>query len=220
MPKQFIDLFEKIIIEYFEKVSSVNMTADVYTKSYSANIICIGLNTIIHIFRITMSKYKNTDITHHYCKQGFVYYLEYIQQILSSELQTNLNINDAITFVFSKTILPISELPESIIPNVDLNEPIKHMLNNLANVLNGILLWKLELSNEIRCEIIKMHLAKYILLPNLEKYVKFLPKLVDSNHLAYFYKNAKRINKLNTNLLDNDINNKLIIDYIIETTSI
>lgn len=223
MPKLFIQTFEKIVVEYFEKVATINLSAEVYTKSYSANIICIGLNTIIHIFRITLSKYKNTEISHHYCKHGFLYYLEYIQQIFTSDLQTGLNINDAIAFVYSKTLADLSvTMPsvDSISPNIELNNSIT-IMKNLANIVNGILLWKHDLSIETRCVIIKSHLSKYLTLfteSNMEKIINYLPKLVDVNHLAYFYKHAKRIGKSNANLLDSEINHKLIIDYIIEST--
>ena len=219
MPKLFIETFEKIIIEYFEKVSSINLSSEIYTKSYSSNIVFIGLNTIIHIFRITLCKYKNTDISHHYCKQGFVYYLEYIQQITSANFQNNLNINDAVMFVYAKTLLPITELTELISPTIPMTDTIQLLSNELGNIVNGLLLWKNELSIEVRCKIIKEHLSKYLFLfseSNLEKYVKYMSKLSNPTHLDYFYKSVKKMAKSTTSLTEYEINNKLIIDYNID----
>jgi hypothetical protein len=218
MPKLFIQAIKTIIVEYFENVSTINMST-LYTNSYKANIIYIGLNTVIHIFRITFMKYKNIEITSHYCRQGFLYYLEYINQISNIELQNTLNINDAITFVYSKTL---TEKSESIISNIEINEKITNIVTNLSNIVNGILLWKIDLPNEKRLEIINLQLPKYLSLfseSNLERYINALPKLVDINHLDYFYKHVNRT-KTKTHFLDNDINELLILDYIIESTPI
>lgn len=220
MPKLFIETFEKIVLEYFEKVSTLHLLDKHHTKLHSANIIFIGLNTIMHIFRITICKYKNTEITYHYCKQGFFYYLEYIQQISNVDFQNNLNINDAIIFVYSKTLVPLTELTEPIHPTIAASDT--HLLHNLATITNGILLWKIEMPIHLRSEIATKYLSKYLNLfeePNNEKYVKFLDKIERTqyqiepiqlyHYLDHFYKNIKRLCKSNTILTDEEIQCKL-----------
>lgn len=207
MPK-LIETFKKIVLEYFEKLKKVNLNVDTTPQLYgltapkciglNANIIFIGLNTIIHIFRITTVKYKNTNITYHYCKQGFFYYLEYIQQITHNNFQNNLNINDAVIFVYSKTLIPTAEVTENVVMDVILeNNTI--LLNNLATITNHLLLWNSELSLTTRSEIIQLYLSKFLTLftesLHHEKYINTLLELTHRDQIEEFYKSSKRLCK-------------------------
>ena len=200
MPKLIIDAFEKTVLEYFEKIQTTVLTKDSRTSSEIDNIIFIGLNTLIHVFRITLSKYKNTEIAYHYSKQGYIYYLEYIQQISNTEFQHDLNINDAVIFVYSKTLSNTITLEETANhQNIDLADSTI-ILNNLANITNQLLLWKIRLSMAERTEIIKGFLSKYLRIfsdPEFEKQIKLMANLmVDFTHIdqiAEFYKTVKKI---------------------------
>lgn len=200
MPKLIIDAFEKTILEYLEKIQTTDLTKDSRTSTEIDNIIFIGLNTLIHVFRITLSKYKNTEIAYHYSKQSYIYYLEYIQQISNTEFQHDLNINDAVIFVYSKTLSNTITLEETENhQNIDLtNSTI--ILNNLANITNQLLLWKIRLSMAERTEIIKGFLSKYLRIfsdPEFEKHIKLMENLmVDFTHIDQineFYKTVKKI---------------------------
>ena len=200
MPKLIIDAFEKIVLEYFEKIRTTDLTKDSRTSAEIDNIIFIGLNTLMHVFRITLSKYKNTEIAYHYSKQGYIYYLEYIQQISNTEFQHDLNINDAVIFVYSKTLSNTITLEETANhQNIDLADSTT-ILNNLANITNQLLLWKIRLSMAERTEIIKGFLSKYLRIfsdPEFEKHIKLMANLmVDFTHIdqiSEFYKTVKKI---------------------------
>ena len=200
MPKLIIDAFEKTVLEYFEKIQTTDLTKDSRTSAEIDNIIFIGLNTLMHVFRITLSKYKNTEIAYHYSKQGYIYYLEYIQQISNTEFQHDLNINDAVIFVYSKTLSNTITLEETANHhNIDLADSTT-ILNNLANITNQLLLWKIRLSMAERTEIIKGFLSKYLRIfsdPEFEKHIKLMANLmVDFTHIdqiSEFYKTVKKI---------------------------
>ena len=207
MPKLLIDTFEKIVLEYFEKVKSTEFIQP--TISYmqdNPNIIFIGLNTIIHIFRITLIKYKNTDIAYHYSKQGYYYFLEYIQQLSTANFQHHLNINDAITFVYTKT-LSISLDVLNNHQNVNLGNS-GFILNNLTNITNTLL--RQNGSHTLGIDVIQTHLSKILHLFSIkknEKYVDYLFEITSIDHLDAFYKNIKKLNK---SLSDYDITCKIL----------
>jgi hypothetical protein len=72
------------------------------TMNQSTYITCIGLNTILHIFHLTLSITKDLDQTHQYCQKAYCWYLEYIEQMYKTNLLHNLDNLDAITFVYKK----------------------------------------------------------------------------------------------------------------------
>jgi len=196
MPKLIIDAFEKTVLEYFEKIQTTDLTKDSRTSTEIDNIIFIGLNTLIHVFRITLIKYKNTEIAYHYSKQGYIYYLEYIQQISNTEFQHDLNINDAVIFVYSKTLSNTITLDETENhQNIDLADSTI-ILNNLANITNQLLLWKTRLSMTERTEIITGFLSKYLRIfsdPEFEKHIKLMENFRHIDQIDEFYKTVKKI---------------------------
>lgn len=211
MPKLLIETFEKTIIEYFEKIQSTHFEKDAHSKSDIDNIIFMGLNAIIHIFRITITKYSNTDIAYHYSKQGYYYYLEYIQQLSTVEFQHNLNINDAIIFAYSKTLsATLSELNNN--QNINLGN-IEFILNNLANISNTLLQKNGTTNISIYIAIIKQHLSPFLYLfsdKKNEKYVNYLFEIVSIDHLDVFYKNVKKLNKSGIDKSEYEITCKLL----------
>ena len=189
-----IHRYKKTVVEFFEKIVELQNPI----ISNSLNIIYIGLTTIIHIFRILICKYKNIDIAYHYSTQGYLYYLEYIQQILTTNLHHNLDCNDAVLFVYSKTLSNTELNKINFCQNMNLDD-IKPILDNLAIISNILLVWNIEIELKIRIELIKLFLTKFLLLsidhniPDLYRFYKINTTINNSNHILLFHKFYKSI---------------------------
>lgn len=91
-----------IVYEYFDLMSE----SDVMQKSnMKNNIVEIGLNTILHIFKINLLVYKSADVAYLYSQKAYYCYLEYIEQIHNKCITDELNTKDAVLFLYNKTLL-------------------------------------------------------------------------------------------------------------------
>jgi hypothetical protein len=91
-----------IVYEYFDLISE----SEIMQKSnIKDNIVEIGLNTILHIFKINLLVYKSIDIAYLYSQKAYYCYLEYIEQIHNKCMTEELNTKDAVLFLYSKTLL-------------------------------------------------------------------------------------------------------------------
>ena len=91
---QYIDSFQTIVLELINEHSN-------YHNKY----IYIGIKTVMHVMHTIFISTKNIDITTHYGKISITYYFEFINHICSNTNSfVNLSLNDAIIFVYKKTI--------------------------------------------------------------------------------------------------------------------
>jgi hypothetical protein len=78
-------------------------------KTYYKYIICKGVDTISHVFKIMLLYTKNLDLTFFHCQKSFYYYVEFIGQIGDNNHSfLQLNSKDAALFVYKKTIFEIN----------------------------------------------------------------------------------------------------------------
>jgi len=99
--KEYIILITEFI-EYFK-------TFVVHNNIKKYNIVYKGVQSINHIFLMLLLYTKNLSLTLYHCKKAFLYYVEFINQIGeegNSYLQ--LNSNDAIIFIYKKSIFDIN----------------------------------------------------------------------------------------------------------------
>ena len=71
-----------------------------------------GINIIINVFKLILMYTKNLEITKIYSCNSIYYYIEYINQISNKESEivfVNLTLNDAILYVYRKSIYEISD---------------------------------------------------------------------------------------------------------------
>ena len=99
--------FTNIINEYLKMVEN---TEFIKNNDNSKNIINIGLNTIIHVFKIILIKTTNIDLAYYYSQKSYYCYLEYVEQINMTSLIHNLNNTDVVIFVYNKSISNIDSL--------------------------------------------------------------------------------------------------------------
>tara|TARA_Y100001970_G_C14235843_1_gene861724 strand:+ start:1679 stop:2470 length:792 start_codon:yes stop_codon:yes gene_type:complete len=118
-------LLMKEIIEYLNKYLEYKNKRKYYTI-----IKCI--ESINHIFLLTLLYTKNLSLTLYHCKKSFLYYIEFISQIGeegNSYLQ--LNSKDAILFIYKKSIFDINnEYRESY----EISEEDNIKMNNIKKL--------------------------------------------------------------------------------------
>uniref|UniRef100_A0A6C0BRG8 Uncharacterized protein n=1 Tax=viral metagenome TaxID=1070528 RepID=A0A6C0BRG8_9ZZZZ len=71
-----------------------------------------GINIIVNVFKIILLYTKNLEITKMYAFNSIYFYIEYINQISNKESEivfVNLTLNDAISYVYRKSIYEISD---------------------------------------------------------------------------------------------------------------
>jgi hypothetical protein len=113
--KELIRKYNGIVTEYFTIMIQSKIIGEMEDKH---NIFFVGLNTIIHTFKLIYYLTFNTNTTYHLCQKACYYYLEYIEQTIENDKTINLvselnqetkrctihNHNDVVIFVYNKTI--------------------------------------------------------------------------------------------------------------------
>jgi len=176
--KRCIDLYEQTVLKYFEQIQ----TTELVNREKNENIIYIGLNTLIHIFRISLYKHKNLDIAYYYCKQSYFYYLEYIDQIANTDALQHLNYNNAVLFVYTKALCDNAENEQLLQDAQELQmDGFAELLNQLSNITNILLLWNIEkLDITTRIQMVRTFLSKYIhIFSSNEAYIYTLRVIYD-----------------------------------------
>jgi hypothetical protein len=184
--------FTNIIKEYLKMVEKTEFIKNVGNSKYIVN---IGLNTIIHVFKIILIKTTNIDLAYYYSQKSYYCYLEYIEQMNNTSMMHNLNNTDAVIFVYNKTINNIDNFNMGnsvvILNNkktivLDVNE-IEDVLENILQITKIILYWENPLFN---CKefsyIANDFILKFILMTNADiipvyKYIEvILDKMIDA----------------------------------------
>lgn len=113
-----MDLSELIVYKYtellLEYLQHMNRSEFLRTLPNSSYIICIGINTLLHIFKIIFHKTQNIDTTYYHCQKASYCYLEYIEQMNKTFSLHNLNNQDAVMFVYKNSLMDIPPLHKSM----------------------------------------------------------------------------------------------------------
>jgi hypothetical protein len=153
------------------------------------NILQIGLNAITHIFKINLFFYKNIDIAFYYSQKAYYCYLEYIEQINIKCITDDLNIKDAILFIYNKTLSreDITNLNIHEVSSLENSEVSENVLLHIENfdiiegifpVINDVVYYILNFDNTTLSLMNRMNLC--------EKYLL--------NYLIFFISNAHNMN--------------------------
>ena len=122
MIKYFI-IMNNFVNLYFENIyDNVSISAD---KNYRYYIFVKGQEVLANIIKILLLSTNNLDLVLYHTHKSYYYYIEFISQLETDNNQLELNVKDAIIFVYKKTIF---ELKSNI---VDLNNS-----NNINNTTN------------------------------------------------------------------------------------
>lgn len=127
-----INQYIALYIEYIYE--NINVSSD---KKYRYYILLKGLEMLTNIIHITIMYTNNIDLTFYYCNKAYYYYLEFISQIDIDNNHLELNIKDAIIFVYKKTIFDIKE-PITTINNLNINLENIQKIENIRLIINII----------------------------------------------------------------------------------
>jgi hypothetical protein len=138
------------LIEFY--LTNMDMSENLKKIDNYIYITLIGMETIMHIFKITLNQTKNLDISLQYSKDACFLFSEYIEQMNQTNSLHNLNNIDAITFVFKKINDEINKsscirdssvtASNSSIPKND-NKTI-HLFNKYSHIITKTLFYFFE----------------------------------------------------------------------------
>lgn len=228
--KDIIDKFTLLLLEYIQHIN----TSDVIKTMDNPDLFIIGLNALIHVYKLSIHITKNVDTAVSYSQKGMYCYLEYIEQLHKSNLVNNLDCSDAISFVYTKTIADIfgaqyntqsTSISNVLSLNNDEEVPmdiyLKEILSQLEKITN-VFLWtnNPDITYIQRSEIVHKWLFKYMtLMVESQQYVEytngilFIASIQEHLWITYdeyvelldeFLKWTKRVTKFKTILLSKE----------------
>lgn len=90
-------------------------------------ILFVGISLIMRVFEYANQKLCNIENSYYYAQQASIYYIEYLDQIYSANLSYALDQNDAVLFVYKKTIFQLydNDLDKTLLGKIISNEESK-----------------------------------------------------------------------------------------------
>ena len=190
LTENIVNKYTLIIDEYFQHMIQSELLNTIDNSSY---VLCIGLNAILHIFKMTLYSKKNVGSAYVNCQKAYYCYLEYIEQMNRTNLLHNLNNLDAVIFVYKKTIDDLYEVSSlrgtntsslqisNSIVNDKENKEISYVIKNLSIITKMVLFFTEEVFLE-REENSKVNNLTIIQLYEISKnHLKYFLQLVNSN---------------------------------------
>lgn len=102
--KELLDKYVLLLIEYLQLVDASDTLK---TMDRPDKIILIGLQSLIHIFKLSILHTQNVEIAFCYCQKGMFCYLEYMEQMTKTNSMHNLENIDAVLFEYNKTLMEL-----------------------------------------------------------------------------------------------------------------
>ena len=185
---QFIDAFLQISFE---------PSATPSVEQYDC-MLYIGINLIYRVYKYSLLKFNNIKTAEYYSQKAHVFFIEYTEQIYNHELTFNINHNDAILFIYKKTIFHFDNIDsnqgdDKVVNMFSLKESNKEMQNiencishlqHLHVLVNQLVQWKHnEITTNNRIYICKEYLQKML------KNVDFIEMTIC--HLEYICNDRK-----------------------------
>jgi predicted RNA-binding protein with EMAP domain len=132
-----------IFLKYVEMINNYLILCmqniQIQNEDYKKYIIKKGVEMIEHIFHFLLYYTLNPDLTYYHCEQGFIYYIEFINQMSIGDNNLPLSTKDAILFVFKKTIFEITkEYRDNNVICVDDKNNLK-IIKELSNIYKNLL---------------------------------------------------------------------------------
>jgi len=139
LPTEAFAKYLNVISEY---ITQIQENIIISNLNYFKYVVEKGLETITHIFRLLLLHTKNLDLVVYNCKKTIYYFIEFVGQISGdSNDYLKLSTNDAILFVYKKTIYSINNR------NIDISEQDK-IFNNVIYLLTNLWLNLMKVSIE------------------------------------------------------------------------
>ena len=200
----------KTVFNYFSKccIKTINELSNKFVNKEKDNCIINGSKMFFYVFFYLINYTNNLKLTIFLSERAILLYSEFIimsnDKNITSDLNYNPNINDAISFAYKKTIGPIN-LNTLDKTNKNKLDYVRDVSNIVVNIYNKLYLSNSDLLKEV--EIIDTK----IVIPLLNIFSKF-------NSENYNYIHKKFINYLNTDIDIEEllVKFKVIIDNLIK----
>ena len=173
-----IDL-RNIINKYMEYINNFFLLIkdNTYFKqySYSKYLIINGIQTVNHILNMLIIYTKNIDLTFHHIERSFIYYVEFINQIMINNGSLNLNSKDASIFIYKKILYDIDDLnKKNMVFDIEQDTRFGDLLE-LIGLYNNILYSYIDNFSNVN----NINLTNYV---------------YDINYISYINKNFSKLN--------------------------
>lgn len=143
--KQLHDEPPSLFMKYIELNNNYLMMCidniQIHDENYKKYVIKKGGEMIEHIFNFILYYTLNPELTYHHCEQGFIYYIEFIGQMMINGDSSGLSLStkDAILFVFKKTIFDISKESRELNPIKNEDDKKLKAIKNLTITYKNLL---------------------------------------------------------------------------------
>jgi hypothetical protein len=193
------DTYVSILKEFVELI---NYSKHCDNPNNSIITMYIGMNTIHRVFEFILIKTKNIQKVCYYSKKTYYYYLEYMEQIYSSNLHQNLNQMDAMLFVYKKTIFDLYDgenedafgtmtniiASNGEIINID-DDKLQEIMKKISKIMNILFYWEnTEFTFYERkelCNYLDLFMIKCFSLPHIVSFLEILQKKITIKYPEY-----------------------------------
>ena len=176
-----------------------------------------GIEVITNIFNVILLYTRNLEITTHYTNQSIYFYIEYINQISNKSAEfvfVNLTMQDAILYIYRKSIFEINEQIRRKYKNNNNEKKKFESISLFNNTYNHIVLaflqnndFNKETNDDIKKQIYNMNILLYNYIYDIENKKYTYDNLYDSiNSNFNNLNNSDNYNNFMINL-NNIINN-------------
>ena len=131
MIKYFI-IMNNFVNLYFENIyDNSSISPD---KKYRYYIFCKGQEVLANIIKLLLISTNNLDLVLYHTHKAYYYYMEFISQLETDNNQLELNVKDAVIFVYKKTIFELQ--PSTNTDNYTNTDNNTNNTNNTDNTNN------------------------------------------------------------------------------------
>ena len=217
----------ELLNTYIEKIQNVIQYLLVENNNINIKHIYTALKTVSHVIINIFIHTKNINVSVQCGKQAITYFLEFVNQICINNVNNciNLSLNDAIIFVYKKTIFKLKHEYNKLYINKD-DDKLFHTILTVNNIINSLYVY-----NDFKIFKIKTfikHLVTISQKNDIDDIEKIITLLVNNNTellkicnltMMLSERNNKilNINNVYTFNYTQHYTNKLLLNHIIST---
>lgn len=207
--QHIIETYYEVLNDCIDKIKSSDI---IISSKYPNQSLSVGINAIHRVFEYTLLKTKQLDKAYYQSQQAYQYFIEYVEQVNTSNFMNNLNHKDAIMFVYKKAIFDIHDGNENEKTNTIINiitssseqvnindKEWRTLFIRISKFINIVLCWNNYLYDfNFRVKICGLFLKDYLM--NIER-LDFTTYYLSYIHQHFPIENEKYIDLLNKMLL-------------------
>jgi len=130
---RYVEKYSDIVVEFIEFIYNQQYKTN---TNYQMYVLLKGLQSLQHIFSFILLYTCNLQLATYNVQKAFYYYVEFVEQIQKEEqFYVKFNLNDAILFIYKKTIY---EINPDYIKTIQISEETILTLKQINNILDDI----------------------------------------------------------------------------------